>query len=444
MSLADFRPALWRDGWDRDVDRAKNSLGGSPATLSGIRPEIKDSWTRALKAALTPASTEPRSVWSRSDLADYRNAHPLARLLPIVQRVLLRYTVDQGLIVAIGDEAGRLLWVNGNDQAMRKAEHMGFVEGADWSEESMGTSAPGTALWLGRGVQVRQAEHFSHIVEPWSCSAVPIREPGTDQVLGVLDITGDDRAVAPETVPLLEATVAAMESELRARALSVPAASTPSPRIATPTPVLRVLGKDLATIESVHTAPLTLGEKHSEILAILAHAETGLSAEELSDAVYGPGHPLTTIRAEVSRVKKVLTHSGLDLGIDSRPYRLRGSLDTDIKRVRGFLSRGAHRVALAKYVGPVLPHSAAPGVEALRQDSHHHLREVLMQDASVELLLDYAHHSGGCDDLPLWQMCLELLPPKSPRRAEVVLRIEALEARGAPCNQLQPSTSYPR
>jgi hypothetical protein len=57
-----------------------------------------------------------------------------------------------------------------------------------------------------------------------------------------------------------------------------------------------------------------------------------------------------------------------------------------------------------------------------------------MQDASVEILLDYAHHTDACDDITLWQMCLELLPAKSPRRAEVVLRIEALEAEQAPCN----------
>ncbi len=425
--------SLWREDWKRGLDRAKDSLSAKEVPRTGVRHVIGESWSRALRSSLDPAGTEPRTVWSRSDIVDYRNSHPLAGLLPVVQRILLRYTRDQGLIVAIGDEAGRLLWVNGNDAAMRKAEHMGFIEGADWSEDSMGTTAPGTALWLGTGVQVRQAEHFSHIVEPWSCSAVPIRDPATEKVIGVLDLTGDDRAVAPETVPMLEATVAAMESELRARnlpALSAPAA----PRISAPTPVLRVLGRDLAVIDSLSADALTLGEKHSEILTVLAHSPGGLGAEELSEAIYGPGHPLTTIRAEVSRLKKVLRQTGLHLTIDGRPYRLEGSLDTDVKRVRGFLRRGAHRVALAKYVGSVLPHSTAPGIEQLRNDLHQHLREVLMQDASVEILLDYAHHTDACDDITLWQMCLELLPAKSPRRAEVVLRIEALEAEQAPCN----------
>ena len=437
--MSHIQQVVWSDTWDRDLDRAKNTLGDNPNGTLGIRDDIRQSWQRALRSSVSPGTTEPRSVWSRSDLADYRNTHPLASLLPIVHKVLLRYTLDQGLIVAIGDEAGRLLWVNGDDQAMRKAEHMGFIEGADWSEESMGTSAPGTALVLGRGMQVRQAEHFSHIVEPWSCSAVPVRDPESDQVLGVLDITGDDRAVAPATVPLLEATVTAMESELRAQKASKPGSV--AARIAAPTPVLRVLGRDLAVIDSVLGSPLTLGEKHSEILTVLAHTPNGLSAEALSSAIYGENHPLTTIRAEVSRLKKVLSRTGLDLTIESRPYRLVGSLESDITRVRNFLTRGAHRVALAKYVGAVLPHSAAPGVETLRQELHQLLRDVLMQDASVELLLDYAHHTEGLHDIELWKMCLELLPAKSPRRAEVVLRIEALEADNSACNELQPSSS---
>ena len=37
---------------------------------------------------------------------------------------------------------------------------MHFVPGADWSEESAGTNAPGTALALGRPVQIFGPEHL--------------------------------------------------------------------------------------------------------------------------------------------------------------------------------------------------------------------------------------------------------------------------------------------
>ena len=76
-----------------------------------------------------------------------------------------------------------------------------FVEGADWSEASVGTSAPGTALALGRSLQVSGPEHFNRAVHAWSCTAVPFRDPDTGAVIGVLDITGTEMAVARTRFP---------------------------------------------------------------------------------------------------------------------------------------------------------------------------------------------------------------------------------------------------
>jgi transcriptional regulator of acetoin/glycerol metabolism len=67
---------------------------------------------------------------------------------------------------------------------------MMFVAGADWSEASVGTSAPGTALALDRSIQISGAEHFKRSVHPWSCTAVPFHDPDSGAVLGVVDITG--------------------------------------------------------------------------------------------------------------------------------------------------------------------------------------------------------------------------------------------------------------
>jgi transcriptional regulator of acetoin/glycerol metabolism len=68
--------------------------------------------------------------------------------------------------VAVGDAAGRLLWVEGDRRVRDLTGGMGFVAGANWSEEVVGTSAPGTALALGRSVQIHGAEHFNRLVAP--------------------------------------------------------------------------------------------------------------------------------------------------------------------------------------------------------------------------------------------------------------------------------------
>ena len=46
------------------------------------------------------------------------------------------------------------------------------VPGADWSERGAGTNAPGTALALDAELQIHGSEHFSRMVQPWSCTAV--------------------------------------------------------------------------------------------------------------------------------------------------------------------------------------------------------------------------------------------------------------------------------
>ena len=46
-------------------------------------------------------------------LEEYRRGHPLASIMPVINKLLIQPSSDQGLLVAVGDELGRLLWVDG-------------------------------------------------------------------------------------------------------------------------------------------------------------------------------------------------------------------------------------------------------------------------------------------------------------------------------------------
>lgn len=446
----------------------RGSAPGRPRRL------VAESWRRS-------AALDPDAVPGMLDLPDdllraYRAEHPLSLAWPVVERLLVRYAADAGLVVALGDRAGRLLWVDGDRTARRRAEDMAFLEGADWSEAVAGTSAPGTALALGRAVQIRRDEHFARMVHPWSCSAVPLRDRATGTLLGVLDVTGGDAAVAAGVLPLLEATAAAAEAELAlaspgdrpttlprtsvgrrptslpdaprapghrphdaALGVAVPhaepagaparpvivASRRPGPVAVRPT--LCVLGRDDAALRTTG-GTTTLSARHAEILTVLADRPAGLGAAELAEAVYGRDDALVTLRAEMVRLRKVLEDAAPDLVPIARPYRLPVPLDLDAHRVLAFLERGAHRVALAAYPGPLLPSSTAPGVVALRDLVRERLREALVTDGSVETLLDFARTPDGADDVDVWRTALRLLPARSPRRAGVVLHLERLEA----------------
>jgi len=427
---------------------------------SGVRRLVQESWDRSLTLRLDPSKPAPERELSAEELRELRDRHPLAAVLPVVHNLLIRHAFASGLIVAIGDELGRLLWIDGDRVVRRKAEGMLFVEGSDWSERRVGTSAPGTALALDHGIQIQRAEHFSQLAHPWSCTAVPIHDPDTGAILGVIDITGGAEAVAPQTLPLVEAAVAAMEAELRiqrltrpaglprmtrphAAAVSAPAPTPPTVPLRTLPARLDVLGRDHGRLENGTTSAV-FSPRHAEILTLLAWNRDGLSAERLSLLLTDQSNSVDNLRAEMVRLRRVLEQATPRIGIASRPYRLESAIDLDALRVLALLERGAHRVALGAYRGPVLPSSTAPGVQEIRAEVSARLREAMLSDASAELLLEYARTDEATYDSEVWRACLELLPARSPKRASVVARLKRIEADLDPAGAAEDARNLPQ
>lgn len=411
----------------RAAARAHDAVVGERQEIEGVRRLVEESWHRSLSLAVDPDRSLADVDIESAELREYRDSHPLSLALPTIHRLLIRHTFDAGLIVAVGDQDGRLLWIDGDRTLRRKAEGMMFVEGADWSEGRVGTSAPGTALALDHGIQIHGPEHFTRIVHPWSCTAVPVHDPASGGVLGVIDITGGAEAVAPATLPLLEAAVAAVEAELRIRRLDEPAPRRVIQRAA-PRPddsaTLSILGTEGGRLEA-RGRSVDLSARHTEILALLAWHPSGLSAERLADLL---DTTVATVRPEMVRLRRAIEQVDASLVPLSRPYRLPRRLDLDAHRVLAFLDRGAHKVALAGYSGQVLPVSTAPGIRAIRDEVSARLRESLLTDASADTLLDYARTDEAAYDAEVWAAVLRMLPPKSPKRASVVARLERIEA----------------
>lgn len=425
------------------IERAHEELVAGNAgdqRLGDVRTLVRDSWRRSLDS-LAGAEGLPPLDLTADELEAYRKAHPLAAVIDMVRGLLLPGDpAESGVAVAVGDAAGRLLWVEGDHNVRRLTGDMGFVEGANWSERAVGTAAPGTALALDRSVQIRGAEHFNRLVQPWSCTAAPVHDPETRGILGVIDVTGGVEAVTPQAQLLVDATARAIEGELlvarlKARAQPAsPARRAPARRAERTRATLRVLGRDRALLEVAGDGTETvseLGGRHAELLLMLAVHRQGVSAERLGGLVYGESSgeaASVTLRAEMVRLRRALTAVAPALVPESRPYRLGVELETDAHQVLSLLDRGAHRVALAAYRGDVLPDSVAPGVEEFRDTVRTALREALMAEASLDVLLAFADTAAGADDLELLRLCLSMLPARSPRRAGLVARIEKLEA----------------
>ncbi len=414
--------------------------GADPATLSrylneahdafvttgsadpALRALVRESWRRSVAGGLDPEQAMAQIRLDETALADIRDAHPLAAGMPVIRRLLVESAADAGLLVAVSDAAGQLLWVEGNAQLRALAEGMHFLPGADWSESSVGTNAPGTALALDRPVQIFGPEHLARQVTPWSCSAAPIHDPDTGAILGVLDLTGGNEVVTPQSLTLVRATVAAVEAELRIERLS----PTPGTRVSSSgwtAPGLEVLGGHGATLRHGSTTS-RLSLRHSEILLLLSESGDGLTTAELAVALSDDEQAQVTVRAELSRLRSVLG----PIKLASRPYRLETALETDVTLVRDDLDAGRLRRAVASYRGPVLPASTAPAVERLRDELHMHVRSRLLVSDDADALLSFADTTHGRDDFEVWERVLSILPPTSPRYVQVAAHVAQLDA----------------
>lgn len=404
--------------------------------LAQIRPLVRASWERSWQRGVGSESP-PDLDFARDELRAYREAHPLAAAMETIRGLLLPGSAEEsGVLVALGDQAGRLLWIEGDRQLKDLTRRIGFAEGANWAEDAVGTAAPGTALALGQAVQIHGAEHYNRLVHPWSCTAAPVRDPENRRVLGVIDVTGGPEVVTPQARLLVDATVRAVESELlvdrlRARAARAPRTGPPPTRTRPATrATLRVLGRDRARLETAsdhEESVIELSARHAAILLMLAVHRQGLSAERLTALVYGPGVSPDTLRPEMVRLRKALEPRMPGLVPESRPYRLPAALDTDAHDVMSLLDRGAHRVALTAYRGPVLPESTSPGVEEFRETVRGALREAMLAEAGLDVLLAYAELPEAQADAEVLGLALEMLPPRSPKRAGLVARIERIE-----------------
>lgn len=392
------------------------------AGQGAARDVVEDSWRRSFRTHPRREDAAVASVLGEDELRSYREGHALAPIMPLLSHLLVQPARDAGTVVAVGDERGRLLWIDGDSSVRRRAERMAFLEGADWSEDSIGTSAPGTALATGSAIQIAGPEHFSPLVEDFSCTAVPIRDPRSGQALGVVDITGGEQAIAGYALPLVRAAVAAAEERLRTLAEASRGSRRP-PSSAGPA-VLSVTGRDHGVLRRGDRT-LNLSVRHSEILVLLAGNPRGLTAEELADRLYDQPVPAVTLRAELVRLRKALDGFQAGVRLLSRPYRVEG-LEVDSMHALAQLERGSHRLALNSYSGQILPRSEAPAIAELREELSATLREAVVGSAGVDVLMAYLQLPEAADDAEAWQTALRLLPPRSPRRAAVVAHLERL------------------
>jgi signal transduction histidine kinase len=207
----DLRAREVRREWERFV---------GAGVVDGLRAPVVDSWRRSRDAGVAPAGRS----WSAPVAADRDEAmarweaHPLRDAAPLIRDCLGWFADESEHLVVVSDAAGVLLQLEGTAR-MRSlaADSMNFTEGALWSEDGSGTNAIGIAVAADHAVQIFAGEHFVEVVQAWTCSAAPVHDPDTGELLGVIDLTGLEKSVHPHSLALAMTTARAVEGHLRQR-----------------------------------------------------------------------------------------------------------------------------------------------------------------------------------------------------------------------------------
>src|SRR4051812_50044263 len=110
-----------------------------------VRDVVRASWRRSLGSGVDPDGCAPPVELLDDDLIAYREAHPLAPVMPVIRRLLVEDAEDDRMIVAVTDAGGRMLWGEGDSALRSRAAGMPFVEGDPRARALGGTQAPGTA-----------------------------------------------------------------------------------------------------------------------------------------------------------------------------------------------------------------------------------------------------------------------------------------------------------
>jgi transcriptional regulator of acetoin/glycerol metabolism len=181
-------------------------------------PEVRDltyqSWERSLKHGVHPIQGRAPIVLSQEKIEEYLSTNPLYSILEPLLIKLKESAIDLGHLVVFCNHNGEIVYLDGDLSLKKKAEEMNFTVGTSWSELHIGTNAIGTALATGTPMQVFASEHFCQPVHNWVCSASPIRDPATKEVLGIIDLTGIWEGVHPHSLSTAVSTAQIIEEKL--------------------------------------------------------------------------------------------------------------------------------------------------------------------------------------------------------------------------------------
>ncbi|MFD5228510.1 SpoIIE family protein phosphatase [Streptomyces qaidamensis] len=155
-------------------------LQGEPVE-TGVRPSILDSWQRCRSLGLSPDTL---------DLPYQEDFDPGGRIVraavPVLDRLQATFAGSK-VNISVADANGTVLLRRFGDPSMaRSLPDIQVVPGFVFAEQVAGTNGIGLALAERQLIRVYGAEHFAERSQQNACVALPVRDPLSGRIEGVL------------------------------------------------------------------------------------------------------------------------------------------------------------------------------------------------------------------------------------------------------------------
>jgi len=172
---------------DLDKEVWRQFVNNKKGSQEYIKASVTESWERCLQMGVDPGLQKCTDFREEKNLdAEYRFLRDVVKSTICDLSAFLQ---DKGLLFTICDRYGYLTGTIGSYHTLRQADSIHFGPGANWTEQSVGTNAIGTALATGLPQRVVGREHFCESHHKWVCAAAPIF--GVDGMLhGCVDVSG--------------------------------------------------------------------------------------------------------------------------------------------------------------------------------------------------------------------------------------------------------------
>ena len=196
-----------------DVRRMRERFLEGCVEAETLRPTVLESWRRSQALRVHPDRLELPYV--REPNTDSQLVHAAA---PALRQITEDVAAEAVTVILTSADSVVLQRAVPEGTFMKALDSVSLAPGYSYAEEFAGTNGIGTALETGQPAFIRGSEHFVGKLDRLACAGAPIRDPISQRVVGVVDLTCWASHSHPVLFALAKSAASRIEERMQASA----------------------------------------------------------------------------------------------------------------------------------------------------------------------------------------------------------------------------------